>query len=70
VPVRGDASRGSGYPSAGTGAAAAISLRKTSRARGNRVAAGNRKTSHNSQGKANRREFAPLYGEQNLVISK
>jgi len=35
-----------------------------------RAAAGNRKTSHNPLGKANRHEFAPPHGEQNLAVSE
>ncbi len=68
--MRGDAGRGSGYPLPRPGAAATISQRKVSPARGAALLQQTGKTSHNPLGKANRHEFAPPHGEQNLAVSE
>jgi len=54
----------------GPGAAATISPRKVSPARGAALLQETGRTSHNPLGKANRHEFAPPHGEQNLAVSE
>ena len=48
----------------------AASVRKVSPARGAALLQETGKTSHNPLGKANRHEFAPPHGEQNLAVSE
>jgi len=57
-------------PDAWAGTAATISQRKVSPARGAALLQETGKTSHNPLGKANRHEFAPPHGEQNLAVSE